>query len=100
MFKTLRITWRLHATADLCASASYAVAALNALHAKTASEQMSPAKTAAQRQAERKARELAAGRVQWKRWVHPDDVPAMAAYADKLARKRQKACTGSQNEPQ
>ena len=46
------------------------------------------AKTAAQRQAERKARELAAGRVQWKRWVHPDDVPALAEYADKLARKR------------
>ena len=55
-----------------------------------------PAKTAAQRQADRKARELAAGRVQWKRWVHPDDVPALAEYADKLARKRaraeQKAC--------
>jgi len=45
-------------------------------------------KTAAQRQSERKARELAAGRVQWKRWVHPDDVPALAEYADKLARKR------------
>ena len=49
---------------------------------------MTAAKTAAQRQAERKARELAAGRVQWKRWVHPDDVPALAEYADKLARKR------------
>lgn len=49
------------------------------------------AKTAAQRQAERKARELAAGRVQWKRWVHPDDVPALAEYADKLARKRARA---------
>lgn len=48
-------------------------------------------KTAAQRQAERKARELAAGRVQWKRWVHPDDVPALAEYADKLARKRARA---------
>jgi hypothetical protein len=46
------------------------------------------AKTAAQRQAERKARELAAGRVQWKRWVHPDDVPALTEYAEKLARKR------------
>jgi hypothetical protein len=46
------------------------------------------AKTAAQRQADRKARELAAGRVQWKRWAHPDDVPALAEYADKLARKR------------
>ena len=49
------------------------------------------AKTAAQRQAERKARELAAGRVQWKRWVHHDDVPALAEYADKLARKRARA---------
>ena len=49
------------------------------------------AKTPAQRQAERKARELAAGRVQWKRWVHPDDVPALAEYADKLARKRARA---------
>ena len=49
------------------------------------------AKTAAQRQAERKARELAAGRVQWKRWVHPDDVPALAEYAEKLARKRARA---------
>jgi hypothetical protein len=46
------------------------------------------AKTAAQRQAERKARELAAGRVQWKRWVHPDDVPVLAECAEKLARKR------------
>ena len=46
------------------------------------------AQTAAQRQAERKARELAAGRVQWKRWVHPDDVPSLTEYADKLARKR------------
>ena len=49
---------------------------------------MNAAKTAAQRQAERKARELAAGRVQWKRWVHPDDVPALVEFADKLARKR------------
>ena len=47
-------------------------------------------KTAAQRQADRKARELAAGRVQWKRWVHPEDVPALAEFADKLARKRAK----------
>lgn len=56
-----------------------------------APEYMRPAKTAAQRQADRKARELAAGRVQWKRWVHPDDVPALAEYADKLARKRARA---------
>ncbi len=47
-------------------------------------------KTDAQRQADRKARELAAGRVQWKRWVHPDDVPALTEYAEKLARKRQR----------
>lgn len=52
---------------------------------------MSPAKTAAQRQADRKARELAAGRVQWKRWVHPDDVPALTESAEKLARKRARA---------
>ena len=52
---------------------------------------MNAAKTAAQRQAERKARELAAGRVQWKRWVHPDDAPALTEYADKLARKRARA---------
>jgi ribonuclease HI len=52
---------------------------------------MNAAKTNAQRQAERKARELAAGRVQWKRWVHPDDVQALTEYADKLARKRARA---------
>ena len=52
---------------------------------------MSAAKTAAQRQADRKARELAAGRVQLKRWVHHDDVSALAEYADKLARKRASA---------
>lgn len=51
---------------------------------------MIAAKTDAQRQAARKAREIAAGRVQWKRWVQPDDVPALAEYADKLARKRAK----------
>ena len=55
--------------------------------AEMSAETLKP-KTAAQRQAERKARELAAGRVQWKRWVHPDDVPALTEYADKLARKR------------
>jgi hypothetical protein len=52
---------------------------------------MKNAKTPAQRQAERKSREVAAGRVQWKRWVHPEDVPALTEYADKLARKRAKA---------
>lgn len=49
---------------------------------------MSTANNPAQRQAERKARELAAGRVLWKRWIHPDDVPALAEHADKLKRKR------------
>lgn len=49
---------------------------------------MTTAKTAAQRQAERKAREIAAGRVHWAKWVHPDDVPALAALALKLARRR------------
>ena len=49
---------------------------------------MTAAKTPAQRQAARKAREFAAGRVQWKRWVHRDDVPALAEYADKLAKLR------------
>ena len=52
---------------------------------------MNAAKTAAQRQADRKSRELAAGRVQWKRWVHPDDVPTLTEYAEKLARKRARA---------
>lgn len=62
------------------------------------------AKTPAQRQAERKARELAAGRVQWKRWVYPDDVPALAEYAKKLDQIRkqsvdnyQKKCDDSEN---
>jgi hypothetical protein len=37
-----------------------------------------------------KARRIADGLVHWKRWVHPDDVPALTEYADKLARKRAK----------
>ena len=45
-------------------------------------------KTPAQRQAERKARQLAAGLVQFKAWVHPDDVPVLREAAEKLARKR------------
>jgi len=53
--------------------------------------EVNAAKTAAQRQADRKSRELAAGRVQWKRWVHPDDVPALTEYAEKLARRRARA---------
>lgn len=47
-------------------------------------------KTDAQRQAERKARELAAGRVLFKRWAHPDDKAALAEYAEKLAAERAK----------
>jgi len=49
---------------------------------------MTGPKTDAQRQADRKARETAAGRVQFKRWVHPDDVPAMHAEAERRERKR------------
>jgi hypothetical protein len=56
---------------------------------------MNVAKTPAQRQAERKARELASGRVQWKLWVHPDDVPELAEYADKMARRRERAAKAS-----
>ncbi len=48
-------------------------------------------KTAAQRQAERKAREEAAGRKHYKRWLHPDDFAAMDELAAKLARKRARA---------
>jgi hypothetical protein len=51
---------------------------------------LAAAKTPAQRQAERKARELAAGRVQWKCWVHPDDVALMREHAAKLARRRER----------
>jgi hypothetical protein len=53
-------------------------------------EPVRQAKTNAQRQAARKARELAAGRVQWKRWIHPDDAQALAELADRLQRKRAK----------
>lgn len=52
---------------------------------------MSAVKTPAQRQANRKAREEAAGRKHYKRWLHPEDFPAMDALAAKLARKREKA---------
>lgn len=45
-------------------------------------------KTAAQRQAKHKARQIAAGLVQLKRWVHPDDAPVLKALADELQRKR------------
>jgi hypothetical protein len=50
---------------------------------------MSPAKTNAQRQADLKARRLAAGLVSLRNvWVHPDDVAAMREHAGKLARRR------------
>lgn len=53
---------------------------------------MSPAKTNAQRQAELKARRVAAGLVALRNvWVHPDDVEAMREHAAKLARKRERA---------
>ena len=52
---------------------------------------MSPAKTNAERQADLKARRLAAGLVSLKNvWVHPDDVPDMREHAAKLARRREK----------
>ena len=55
-------------------------------------------KSAAQRQAERKARQIAAGLVQFKLWVHPDDVPPLTAYAEALARKRvRKVQTGAKS---
>jgi len=64
---------------------------------------MTGPKTDAQRQADRKARETAAGRVQFKRWVHPDDVPAMHAEAERLERKRlrglKRANVGIQRRP-
>jgi hypothetical protein len=59
---------------------------------------MTAAKSAAQRQAERKAREIAAGRVLWKRWVHKDDAPALAECADKLARKRDRETARAERE--
>lgn len=52
---------------------------------------MNAAKTPAQRQADLKARRLRDGLVMWKRWVHPDDVPALASLAERLQRKRAKA---------
>lgn len=51
---------------------------------------MSPAKTPAQRQAERKAREEAAGNRLYKRWVHPEDFVALDELVAKLARKRER----------
>ena len=50
---------------------------------------MNAAKTNAERQADLKARRVAAGLVSLKNvWVHPDDVAAMREHAAKLARRR------------
>lgn len=59
---------------------------------------MSPAKTAAQRQAERKARLEASGMVRWARWVHPDVIPyldAVAKVRDKQPQEHKKACVSA-----
>lgn len=70
----------------------YACSPIDVARAQVALEALEmTAKTPAERQAERKARELAAGCAQWTCWVHPDDVPALAECADKLARKRARA---------
>jgi hypothetical protein len=52
---------------------------------------MSPAKTPAQRQADRKVREELAGNKHYKRWLHPDDFAAMDEHAAKLAKRRERA---------
>ena len=50
---------------------------------------MSPAKTNAERQADLKARRIAAGLVPVTNlWAHPDDVQPIRDHAAKLARKR------------
>lgn len=50
------------------------------------------AKTNAQRQAELKARRVAAGLVPVTQlWAHPDDVQPIRAYAARLARRRERA---------
>lgn len=52
---------------------------------------MSPARTNAERQADLKARRVAAGRVPVTNlWAHPDDVQAIREHAAKLARKRER----------
>ena len=50
------------------------------------------AKTTAQRQAELKTRRIAAGLAPVSNlWVHPDDVAAIRAHAEKLAKRRERA---------
>ena len=52
---------------------------------------MSPAKTNAERQADLKARRVAAGLVQVSNlWAHPDDVAPIKAHAAKLVKRRQR----------
>lgn len=51
------------------------------------------AQTAAQRQAQRKARQLAAGMRIFQRWAHPDDHGPLSEAADDLERKRAEAAT-------
>ena len=51
---------------------------------------MNAPKPAAQRQAERYARQLAAGLVQFKEWVHADDVQKLREVAEKLEKRRAK----------
>lgn len=51
---------------------------------------MTAPKTAAQRQAARKARQRAAGFVRWTCWAHPDDRPRLKALADRLEIERRR----------
>lgn len=53
-------------------------------------------KTAAQRQAERKARMEASGMVRWARWVHPDVIP----YLDAVAKVHEKQPQEQKNQPE
>jgi hypothetical protein len=57
---------------------------------------MSTAKTSAQRQSAYKARQKAAGKVLFKRWVHSDDVALLEELAVMLADKRAMAGGASQ----
>jgi hypothetical protein len=46
------------------------------------------AQNPAQRQAQRKARQLAAGMKMFRRWAHPDDHGPLSEAADDLERRR------------
>lgn len=48
------------------------------------------AKLPKERQADLKARRIAAGMREFKRWVHADDHAALAALADRLAKRRKR----------